>query len=1141
MVERRLNPGIRVVSSNGGVSEVPVVGTVPVRFAGSRASAHARVFPIPMMHVPGSVAPLLSVAETIDSIDRSSATGGAKAVFDSSTVTIFDGRGEVEARGPRVGNLYMLDVFPFARARASVSRFVRARVSPVGVSATEAAQDCVSYGCLRTAKSFASVPWAGQDDSAVRLASVRAEIMTAHFALGHPPLQEMQEQARAGAFSVRMSSAARRYLLSLAQLPCVACAKAKFTKSPVQRQAGLRVLGHNQRDGARVASDVAGPFAASRYKHYRYFVVFVHKRTRYSWVGFLRDRSEIFDVIKRQKQLWDAALKEELVFFISDNAKEYTSEALRDWFLAEKVQQRFSCPDSSAQNGIAERYIRTLRERAHAMLAHSNAPFNLWAEAVRHANDLLNHTPRDAIRGLTPHQYLMGALGDVFRQRCVPFGSLVLSLLPEKQRTKFADKARQCIFLGISDEHKDGYRLLHMPTNRVIVSRSFRIFSDVFPYSTTSGVLPAVAVEAVVRAPDPVPVGDERAQVQPPAPRRSGRVTAKPFVFDGAAYEEAKRVEKAAAERDEGRDSDNSLFSSVLFGNEGAAMQFAQRAISDVPEPLSFRKAREGAHWDPCWKPAVEEEIASHVRNATWFSDPLLRSSLPAGVRPIRTKWVFKVKTNNLNGQEVRYKARLVARGDQQNENSYSETFSPTCRWSTVRAFAALANQHDLDLRQLDIVSAFLIPELPSNERVFIEVPDGVEGVPPGCVLELKKCLYGLKQSGRAWHSFLHARLTSLGFVASFADPCLYIRKKGGSISMVLIYVDDCLVAGSTAEVAKITADLSTMFAMTDGGEPRTFLGVHFKRDRAKRTLTLSQDDYARSVLRRFGMQQCDVSDTPAPGHRLSKSMGPKSEEERAAMRKVPYRAAVGALLYLTTATRPDLAQAVGQVARFCADPGKQHWEAVLRIFNYLAGTVTRGLTYHQLPSFSLFGYADADDAGDQDTRKSTSGFVFMFCGAPVSWKSKLMTQRTTLSSCESELVALSMAAREAIWLRNLLAEVYGNALPPTTIFEDNDGARALANNPRFSERSKHIDRKYFFVQERVQEGHLKVQRCGTSKMLADIFTKPLSREVFGGLVRKIQSGRVRPDDPDFVGQEPKRANSALNSIELYREAFGLF
>jgi hypothetical protein len=1136
MHDRRFRPGVSVVSSNGGLTEVPVAGTVPLTFAGSRVSPHARVYPIPIMHVPGSVAPLLGVADTLDSIDRNSAVRGACALFERKGMKFFNGSGEVVGRAGREKNLYVMDAFPVRSLRKKISRVIHTHARPSRASQFST----LAYGCLRTAKTPASHVQSAQSGSLV-LAAAHAELMVAHQTLGHAPLRAMQDMSSSGQLGTMLSSTARRLLSRLSRLPCVACAQAKFTKSSNPQRADERVLGHNQRDGARIASDVAGPFQESRYKKYRYFVVFVHKRTRYAWVGFLRNRSDIFDEVRRQKRLWDASLNEDLVFFISDNAKEYTSEALRDWFLVERVQQRFSCPDSSAQNGVAERYIRTLRERAHAMLSHCHAPFNLWAEAIRHANDLLNHTPRKTVGGLTPYQFLTGAVRDVFPQRCVPFGSLILSLLPN--RIKFRDKARECIFLGLSAEHKDGVRLLHLSTNEVIISRSVRKFVDVFPYAPASQqfALPSPtpmappAGEVSVRvASKPAPA---RASVSKPPARKSNRVTARPFVYDGAAYKEAKRVDALRPPHEERDDSDSALFSRALWGSGDAIAQFAQRVVDEVPEPRSFLKARKGPDWDPCWKPAVQEELAAHYKNETWFRAPILRSSLPPGSRPIKTKWVFKVKTNNLSGQAVRYKGRLVARGDTQSEDSYSETFAPTARWSTVRAFAALANQHEMEMRQLDVVSAFLQPELPSNERVFIEVPDGVEGIPPSCVLELKKTLYGLKQSAKRWHDLLHARLTSLGFVPSFADPCLYIRKRGDSVAMVLTYVDDCLVAGSAKVVAQITADLSAQFAMTDGGEPKTFLGVHFRRDRVARTVTLSQDDYARRVLKRFGMERSVPSDTPAGCERLSKTMGPQNEEERARMRRYPYRAAVGSLLYLSTATRPDLAQAVSQVARFSADPGQKHWDAVLRIFRYLAGTVTRGITYRSFPHFSLFGYADADDAGDPDTRKSTSGFLFMFCGAPISWKSKMMKLRTTLSSCESELVALSMAAREAVWFRNLFSELYDRSLPPTTIYEDNDGARSLANSPRFSERSKHIDRKYFFVQERVQEGHLVVKRCDTRKMLADIFTKPLPRELFGGLVQKIQSGRVRPIDPDFVevsSKQKRGSEHALNTLELY-------
>jgi transposase InsO family protein len=335
--------------------------------------------------------------------------------------------------------------------------------------------------------------------SAVALAVVRAEIMTLHRSMAHPHLQLMQAMTRRGGIlSSMLSAAAKMYLHSLGSLSCAACVHAKQTKTSVPKMAGPRLIGDNQRDGARIASDVAGPFTASRYRKYRYFIVFVHKRTRYSWVDFMQNRSEVFDVIKKRKAIWDAVLNEEVGFFISDNAKEYSSEALRDWFIAEKIQQRFSCPNSSAQNGFAERYIRTLREHAHALLSHSSAPTNLWAEAVLHANNVLNHTMRSNLHHRTPYQVLLGFTeDDDFLRRCRPFGCRALSLLPPTLRAKgvFDDKARECVFLGISDEHKDGYRLLHLRTNEVIISRAGTVdfFAEEFPWSSTAPAAPTAS------------------------------------------------------------------------------------------------------------------------------------------------------------------------------------------------------------------------------------------------------------------------------------------------------------------------------------------------------------------------------------------------------------------------------------------------------------------------------------------------------------------------------------------------------------------------------------------------------------------------------------------------------------------------
>ena len=208
------------------------------------------------------------------------------------------------------------------------------------------------------------------------------------------------------------------------------------------------------------------------------------------------------------------------------------------------------------------------------------------------------------------------------------------------------------------------------------------------------------------------------------------------------------------------------------------------------------------------------------------------------------------------------------------------------------------------------------------------------------------------------------------------------------------------------------------------------------------------------------------------------------------------YQSAVGSLMYLSVSTRPDITYAVGNLARFCSKPTKAHWTAMKRVLRYLKGTVNYGIRYSQKSSSDCVGFSDADWAGDIDDRKSTSGYLFQISGGPVAWKSKKQSC-VALSTAEAEYVALSSAAQESVWLRQLISEFGRSLETPTTIFEDNQSAIAMSKNPQFHGRAKHIDIKHHFVREQVSSGAVKLEYCPTEEMTADIFTKGLNREQF--------------------------------------------
>ena len=212
------------------------------------------------------------------------------------------------------------------------------------------------------------------------------------------------------------------------------------------------------------------------------------------------------------------------------------------------------------------------------------------------------------------------------------------------------------------------------------------------------------------------------------------------------------------------------------------------------------------------------------------------------------------------------------------------------------------------------------------------------------------------------------------------------------------------------------------------------------------------------------------------------------------------YQSAVGSLLYLSTKTRPDIAYAVGNVARFSSKPSKVHWIAVKRIMRYLNGTLDYGLMYRC--TGDIAGYSDADWAGDHDDRKSTSGFVFMMSGAVISWNSKKQTC-VALSTAEVEYIALAKAAQESIWLQRLLGDMGECLINPMTIFEDNQSTIAMTKNPQFHGRAKHIDIKFHFIREQVTAKTVELKYCRSSDMIADMMTKGLCKGQFAKLRSK--------------------------------------
>ena len=511
----------------------------------------------------------------------------------------------------------------------------------------------------------------------------------------------------------------------------------------------------------------------------------------------------------------------------------------------------------------------------------------------------------------------------------------------------------------------------------------------------------------------------------------------------------------------------------------------AQGKASSPTEPRTYRQALKSPEAD-LWRKAMDEEYGSLMENGTWKLVPL-----PQGRKPIGGKWVYKLKRDE-HGEISRYKARLVAQGYTQIPGvDFHETSAPVAAFTTLRALLKIAVERSYIVHQMDVKTAFLNGTL--DEEIYMKQPLGYEGKDPSMVCQLVKSIYGLKQAQKVWNDLFNSALQAMQFEPSEGDPCLYHRDTQRGRQYILIYVDDVvLVFNDEGALRSTKTALQERFTMTDMGELNWFLGMKVSWAPDRSWIKLDQSQYIRQVLERFEMTNCHEKGSPLPsGPPLSKEDCPQTDEQKADMANVPYREAVGCLMYAMVGTRPDLAFTVGCLSRYVANPGRKHWKALRHTLRYLKGTADEGLILKQDSLLDLHAYVDADWATDPDTRKSVSGIIIMLGSTPIYWKSQKQGL-VTCSTTEAEYVALCKCLQELKWIKRVVASMT-EVRTPTTVYEDNMSCIHLATGEKVKSRSKHIDVKYHYVRDQVKEGEVKIEHMPTDRMLADLLTKGLS------------------------------------------------
>ena len=864
---------------------------------------------------------------------------------------------------------------------------------------------------------------------------------------------------------------------------CEDCLKGKMSRRPFKKA-------HEVQEVLDViVSDVHGPMPVESTGKKRYFITFIDVKSRYCEVQFIRQKSDVPECTIQFIERLKTQLNRKPKVFRSDRGTEYMDQRLQSYLAKEGIWYETTVGYCPQQNGVAERRNRTLGEAALTLLSDSNLPKSFWAEAVNHAN-YCNNRVVSRNEKVSPLQMFCGNKPDWDKMR--KFGSDVYMLIPEQKRNKLEPKSKKMKFVGF-DQHAKGYRVTDGHT--VVLSREIKFLEDSKgKKKRNQRKLNEKTKEKAVEMPTKSDEEEsffyfgfeenpqdneaesevhENTQVEEEeVPNESDEefLSAESEVDDHHSESDHEEVEVQPILRRSTRTTKGNLpqrFHDCVF------QSYAMFVSNDPTSDKEAMKSDEARHWEI----AKKEELAAIKRNRTWDV-----TDLPKGRKAIGSKWVFKSKVS-ADG-EKQYKARLVAQGfTQQAGIDYSEVFAPVANSTTMKVLLTVAGLKGFHVRHYDVKSAFLNGNL--QEEIYMRPPSGVDE--KGKVYRLLKSLYGLKQAANVWNQKLHETLIKNGSVQSKDDNCLYSYTSGGVKIYLLIHVDDILAAtNSVNELQSFMRQVGRGFEIKDLGEAMNYLGIRLQRNK-EGFFELSQSDYIEKILQATEMTDAKVSRIPMDTgyHKLNGI--PLDTNDG-------YRKLIGMLLYLSVNSRPDIAAPVAILCQKVSAPTDTDLNEAKRVLRYLKGTKHIKLTLGtSRRSNELWAYTDSDWAEDQVDRKSNSGFVCFLSNSPIMWKSKKQTIVAT-SSAEAEYIAMSIGAKEILWIRRLIEGFGLQQSGPTTVHSDSMSAIAMVSNPRSGSKTKHIDTKFHHVKDLVNNKVLKLEYVPTERNIADVLTKPLGK-----------------------------------------------
>lgn len=855
---------------------------------------------------------------------------------------------------------------------------------------------------------------------------------------------------------------------------CAACLTANLKRAPASRKPAAHLNKRHYGPGEYLCCDLIGPMPDG-IGGYKYILNIVDFDTRMGFAKPIKDKSAttvgeaLLNTIAMLKNQYGILVK----VVHSDRGPEFFGY-LKSQLQALGIKSSYGAPDSSVvHNGICERRNAALIQGIRVALVESGAPQKCWSVLLDAVEDRILKSKNSNTNYIPYERFHKLELKSTDFERLLTLGSK--AYYHNEGTGKLTDRSRLGYFMGQCNESVSGVlKIYNETTDEVIRSRSVKVMNGEFFKA------------------DKYKIGDY----------------VEVYFTDGCWY-----PGKITSTKEEIIDDELVVSNQVLFDDGDEQWQELipheirmatlnnVLAATTIMEPTSIREAMACPNAEQ-WRLACADEIQTLIDMGTF--EPVLKREFDTKPRAMKTKLVFKLKTDS-NGDFVKYKARLTACGYSQRGEGidYNLTSAPVLNKDEMRLLFILAVEMDLKILQYDFVSAFLTAPC-TDFDLFVNVPDGLDWMKVKnlgkladsnvVAWKLKKQLYGTKQAAHEFYKLAKSALLEIGFKPLASAPCIFLCID--PYGVIGLYVDDFMMLGKEKDLPALRSKVKLMELKNKDiklkylGIPSTFLGckISFHKEGG---VKVNQAINVNGLIELLELQECKTRSTPMEAIGVDPTSDPRP------FATTMFRSVIGSLLYLQQCTRPDISVAVSMLGQFNENPTVGCFNAAKSVVRYLKGTKDLGLAYNKSNNLKCIieVYTDADYAGDTSDRRSRTGLAVFMNRNLLDWSSTKQ-KSTATSTCEAEYMAIGLGAKRVMWLTQTL-KLLGIEYETPILYTDNQAAKFLSENNACNSKTKHIQIQWHFVREMIADDLLVVKYVSTKEMIADVFTKCLSKSSF--------------------------------------------